>query len=238
LFGRIAPAGLAVAPARRNSGVPPALMSRASNGARHQEEPAMRSNLLCSAAIIATLFGAVAASAQDTPPGNAAGQNIGKPSDTAPRGPLPGPNATPPQAAAQPADGSNSVQPVPGAMPGSDTVPSTLSEKNAADDKLITVAYTFKNLTDEQRRAIYQALKDHPVRSAFNADIGTELPASMELQAMPDAVVAQVPQTRGYQFAVSDNRVLLVSPQTRIVVGVLPDAKGLETTGGRHSPQQ
>ena len=55
---------------------------------------------------------------------------------------------------------------------------------------------------------------------------------------MPDAVVAQVPQTKGYQFAVSDNRVLLVSPPTRIVVGVLPDAKGLETTGGRHSPQQ
>ncbi|HZN31888.1 MAG TPA: DUF1236 domain-containing protein [Xanthobacteraceae bacterium] len=202
----------------------------------------MRTNLLCSTAIIVTLLGVAAASAQGTPPGNApanaAGQDIGKPSDTAPRGPLPGPNATPPQAAAQPADGSNSVQPVPGAMPGSDTVPSTLSEKNAADDKLITVAYTFKNLTDEQRRAIYQALKDHPVRSAFNADIGTELPASMELQAMPDAVVAQVPQTRGYQFAVSDNRVLLVSPPTRIVVGVLPDAKGLETTGGRHSPQQ
>jgi hypothetical protein len=60
----------------------------------------------------------------------------------------------------------------------------------------------------------------------------------MELQAMPDAVVAQVPQTKGYQFAVSDNRVLLVSPPTRIVVGVLPDAKGLETTGGRHSPKQ
>jgi hypothetical protein len=180
----------------------------------------MHTHLLRSAAIVLTLVGAVAASAQDTPR-NATGQDIGKPSDTAPRGPLPGPNATPPQAAAQPADGGT-VQPVPGAMPGSDTVPSTLSEKNAADDKLITVAYTFKNLTDEQRRAIYQALKDHPVRSEFNADIGTELPASMELQAMPDAVVAQVPQTKGYQFAVSDNRVLLVSPPTRIVVGVLP----------------
>jgi hypothetical protein len=132
----------------------------------------------------------------------------------------------------------NGALTAPGAPTDVDTVPAKFSQKNADDDKLITVAYTFKNLTDEQRRAIYQALKDHPVRSAFNADIGTELPASMELQAMPDAVVAQVPQTKGYQFAVSDNRVLLVSPPTRIVVGVLPDAKGLETTGGRHSPQQ
>ena len=43
-----------------------------------------------------------------------------------------------------------------------DTVPAKLSGKNAADDKLITVAYTFKKLTDEERRAIYQGLKDHP----------------------------------------------------------------------------
>ncbi len=188
----------------------------------------MRNNLLRSTAIMLMLLGGIAASAQDA----------GKPSDTGPRGPLPGPNANPPQAIAHPSGASNEVQPVPGAMPGSDTVPSMLSEKNAADDKLITLAYTFKNLSDEQRRAIYQALKDHPAGSAFNADVGIELPASVDLQAMPDAVTAQVPQTRGYQFAVADNRVLLVSPPTRIVVGVFPDGKDVETIGGRRSPQQ
>ncbi len=64
---------------------------------------------------------------------------------------------------------------VPGAPANTDTVPAKFSQKNAADDELITVAYTFKTLTDEQRRAIYQALKDQPA-SAFNAEIGTELP--------------------------------------------------------------
>src|SRR6266853_53217 len=69
----------------------------------------------------------------------------------------------------------NGALAVPGAPANTDTVPAKFSAKNAADDELITVAHTFKTLTDEQRRAIYQALKDQPA-SAFNAEIGTELP--------------------------------------------------------------
>jgi hypothetical protein len=105
-------------------------------------------------------------------------------------------------------------------MPGSDAVPSTLSEKNAADDKLVTFAYTFKNLTDEQRRAIYQALKSQPAPSAApNATIGVMLPPSVELRPVPPEVVARVPQTNGYRYIVAGDKVLLVSPETRVVVG-------------------
>jgi hypothetical protein len=125
---------------------------------------------------------------------------------------------------------------VPGAPADSDTVPAKFSAKNAADDKLITVAYTFKNLTDEQRGAIYQALKGQPAGSAFNADVGTELPPAVDLHAVPHEVTARVPQTEGYQYTVADNRVLLVSPPTRIVVGVFPEAKGIEAGEGRRSP--
>ena len=39
--------------------------------------------------------------------------------------------------------------------PNTDTVPAKFSAKNAADDALITVAYTFKTLTDDERRAIF-----------------------------------------------------------------------------------
>src|SRR3954462_5016979 len=128
----------------------------------------MRANLLRSTILALALCGA----------GFASAQNAG----TSPDGQVPGPNATQPQASAHPAGADKSVQPVPGAMSGSDTVPSTLSEKNAADDKLITVAYTFKNLTDEQRRAIYQALKSQATPGpAPNAEIGVELPSSVEL---------------------------------------------------------
>src|SRR3954466_6645879 len=137
-----------------------------------------------------------------------------------PHGTVPGPNATPAGAEANSKSADNPVQPAPGAMRGSDAVPSTLSEKNAADDKLITVAYTFKNLSDEQRRTIYEALKDQSVPgSAPKVEIGAELPIAIELRPVPREVVTRVPQTDGYEYTVAGNKVLLVSPPTRIVVG-------------------
>ena len=61
-------------------------------------------------------------------------------------------------------------------------MPSKFSAKNAADDKLIVLAYTLKLLTDEQRRAIYDELKGQRAGAAFNADIAVELPSSVELR--------------------------------------------------------
>ena len=66
---------------------------------------------------------------------------------------------------AKPADNSvfvNGALAVPGAPENTDTVPAKFSEQNAADDKLSIAAYTFKLLTEEQRRAIYTALKGQP----------------------------------------------------------------------------
>ena len=125
---------------------------------------------------------------------------------------------------------------VPGAPANSDTVPAKFSEQNAANDKLITVAHTFKALSDEQRRAIFQALKDQPAGSALNADVGTELPPTVDLHAVPREVTERVPHTEGYEYTVADNRVLLVSPPTRIVVGVFPDPKDIKAGEGRRSP--
>src|SRR5262245_49817088 len=116
----------------------------------------------------------------------------------------------------------NGALAVPGAPANTDTVPAKFSKKNAADDELITVAYTFKTLTDDERRAIYQALKGQPA-AAFNADVGTEVPPGVELHPVPNEVAARVPQTRGYRYVVVNDRVLLVGT-SRIVVGVFADA--------------
>src|SRR5262245_33385540 len=125
----------------------------------------------------------------------------------------------------------NGALAVPDAPADTETVPAKFSAKNAADDKLITVAYTFKTLTDEQRRAIFDALKGQPA-AAVNADVGTELPPGIELRAVPDEVAARVPQTKGYRYAVTNNRVLLVGT-TRIVVGVFGDANAPASEGRR-----
>src|SRR5262249_25531872 len=112
---------------------------------------------------------------------------------------------------------------VPGALANTDTVPAKFSAKNAGDDELITTAYTFKTLTDGERRAIYQPLKDQPAGSVFNADIGTKLPPGIELRPVPDQLAARVPQTRDYRYAAAMDRVLLVGTG-RIVAGVFADA--------------
>jgi hypothetical protein len=118
----------------------------------------------------------------------------------------------------------------------SDGEPGRFSAQNADDDKLVILAYTFKMLNDEQRHAIYQALKDQPAGQAFNADIGVQLPPAVELHPMPAEVANRVPQTKDYRYAISDNRVLLVAPINRVVVGVFPDAKAVEAGQGRRTP--
>jgi hypothetical protein len=130
----------------------------------------------------------------------------------------------------------NGALAVSGAPVDTDTVPAKYSAKNAADDKLITVAYTFKSLTVDERQAIFQALKDQPAGSAFNADVGAVLPWAVQLRALPGEVTARVPQTEGYQYAVAENRILLVSPPTRIVVGVFADRKEPDASEGRRTP--
>jgi len=140
----------------------------------------------------------------------------------------------------KPADNSvfvNGALAVPGAPENVDTVPSKFSAKNAADDKLITLAYTFKLLTNEQRRAIYDGLKGQPAGPAFNADVGVELPLSVELRPVPDDVAARVQQTGEYRYAVAADRVLLVSPVNRVVVGVfMDDVQAPKADQGRRTP--
>ncbi|HYY37569.1 MAG TPA: hypothetical protein VE801_07520 [Xanthobacteraceae bacterium] len=128
----------------------------------------------------------------------------------------------------------NGALAVEGAAANTDTVPAKYSQKNAADDELITTAYTFKTLGDDERRAIYEALKGQPARSAFNADIGTELPPEIELRAVPDDLAARVPQTKDYQYALAHDRVLLVGT-SRVVAGVFADAN-VPVSEGRRGP--
>ncbi len=137
------------------------------------------------------------------------------------------PSAAPPANAAF----VNGALAVPGAPANTDTVPAKFSAKNAADDALITIAYTFKTLTDDERRAIYQALKGQPA-AAFDADVGTELAPAIELRPVPNEVAARVPQTKGYRYAVTNDRVLLVGT-SRIVVGVFGDASASVGEGRR-----
>ena len=118
----------------------------------------------------------------------------------------------------------NGALAVPGAPAQSDTVPAKFSAKNAADDKLITLAYTFKMLTSDQQQAIYQALKDRPAGVAVEADVGVELPPAIQPSPIPEELAHRIPETRGYHYIVAAEKVLLVAPGNRIIVAVLKQA--------------
>jgi hypothetical protein len=117
-------------------------------------------------------------------------------------------------------NGSLAVQ---GAPTETETTPAKYSKKNAADDKLITVAYTFKALPNDQRQAIYLALKNEPAVTAPGTQVGTVLSIAVPTREIPPQLATNVPAARGFHFLVSDNRVVLISPATRIVVGVFTD---------------
>jgi hypothetical protein len=142
----------------------------------------------------------------------------------------PGPSATTPQADQHMPQVNAQGQPVPGAMPGSQTVPSTISKENAAADKQPIAAYTFKMLTADQRAEVFNALKGKAQSQSLKAEIGTELPLSVALQPVPDALAAKVPRTKGYDYIAANNKVYLVQAPTRFVVGVF-EAPNSATTG-------
>jgi hypothetical protein len=198
----------------------------------------MRSDLLRTSVFALAFVGSIGvAAAQQPPPADAQQRSQQENAQQTPSGKMGAeepsshaPNAKPQENAAF----VNGALAVPGAPANTDTVPAKFSAKNAADDELITVAYTFKALTDDQRRAIYEALKGQPAGFAFNADLGTELPPGIELRAVPDELAARVPQTRGYRYAVTNDRVLLVGT-SRIVGGVFADAN-VPVSEGRRTP--
>jgi hypothetical protein len=201
----------------------------------------MRPELLRpSAVLVLTLLGTAGiAAAQQSPPAEPQQQQQQEKAQQTPSGQMGKEEPSSHAPSQKPADNSvfvNGALAVPGA-PETDTVPAKFSTKNAADDKLITLAYTFKLLTSEQRRAIYDGLKGQPAGTAFNADVGVELPLSVELRPVPNDVAARVQQTGDYRYAVAADRVLLVSPVNRVVVGVfMDDVQAPKGDQGRRTP--
>jgi hypothetical protein len=119
---------------------------------------------------------------------------------------------------------------VPGAPADTDTVPSKVSARNAASDKLPTVAFVLKGLTDDQRREIVQALGGRPDLALSSADVadtfvvGSEIPSRVALQALapvPDALAAKVPELRGTGFMRAGGSLVLVDLDNSLVIGVL-----------------
>jgi hypothetical protein len=80
-------------------------------------------------------------------------------------------------------------------------------------------------LTAQQRQQVYQmVMKEKPSAAApagISLRIGAKVPATVELQDLPDAVASQMPNLRQYKFIVAQNQVVLVDPSSNEIVEII-----------------
>jgi hypothetical protein len=114
---------------------------------------------------------------------------------------------------------------VPGAATDGETVPSKYSARNAAIDKLPTVAFSLR-LTDAQKREIYGQLHGGSgglALSPGHAMVGAEIPADTalrDLRPVPESLIARFPALRWTSYLIEGPNVLLTNANN-MVVGVL-----------------
>ena len=93
-------------------------------------------------------------------------------------------------------------------------------------------------LTEEKRTNVGQTLaKDGNLNRATNVNvsvnIGTRLPRSVRLVALPASIISIVPEYRSYHYVVVEDRICIVEPSSYEIVEVIPISG---QTAGRGGP--
>lgn len=80
-------------------------------------------------------------------------------------------------------------------------------------------------LTTAQRQTVFQSVsktqKNHAAPTGFRVSVGAQVPAGIELAALPDTLATLIPATRGYAVAMVEKQVMIVDGRTRQVVAVV-----------------
>lgn len=106
------------------------------------------------------------------------------------------------------------------------------AQDNAAAGKAKQV-----DLSGDKRSKVQTAFRDAGnVKRRTNVDIsisiGRRLPRDWDFVAIPESVVAIVPEYRGYRFAYVDDEYVLVEPDTYEVVAMIPAERSTATSAG------
>ena len=83
-------------------------------------------------------------------------------------------------------------------------------------------------LTDEERARIHAriiGMRGAPTADVPPPELLNALPASVPLHDLPSDMGREIPLVQGYKFVKLDDRILLVSPATRVVVSEIPRYK-------------
>ncbi len=172
------------------------------------------------ALLTAALFGSLGPAFAQTPPANTGNvQSAQSPKVPGHTG-IEEPSAKPePAKASGPAVFVDGKLDAPDAPADTSTRPSKFSTNNARLDELPIMARG-PALTDAQRKLILERVKSAGTAApASYAGPTTQLPATLATQPWPADILSQVPSLRGTNFVAVPGKVLLVRPDTSIVVG-------------------
>lgn len=146
-----------------------------------------------------------------TPNAHPGGENAGRDAAAAP------PMMNPPTTGVAPVAPGGAGAPI-GATP--QTTPSKFSTDNDAKDKAPIMAMPLA-LDDAQKQHIYRSIMANPQGQTLAIDVkpAQQLPSNVVLYDLPADVTEQIPAVRDYKYVRLDNKILLVSPPNRTVVG-------------------
>jgi hypothetical protein len=99
------------------------------------------------------------------------------------------------------------------------TAPSTVSAENDKLDKLPVIAYSFW-LTDADKQLIIQGVANAPKADGKinNAKVADLLPPGVESVSFPAEVAQKLPMAGRYAYVKTENRVLVIDPNLKIIV--------------------
>jgi len=77
-------------------------------------------------------------------------------------------------------------------------------------------------IAPEKRTIIRERLSTaEPVTVQENVTVGWTVPETVELRTVPDTIVSDIPDVKGYRYFVYNDNVVLVDPETRKVVTIV-----------------
>jgi hypothetical protein len=107
----------------------------------------------------------------------------------------------------------------PGAPQATQDEPAKFSAKNNMDDKTPTMAWPVP-LTDQQKREVYNRLGKTPGPVvAINAKPADKIDDWTAFQELPADLADKIPFLRDYKYVKLADKILLVNPRERIVIG-------------------
>ena len=82
--------------------------------------------------------------------------------------------------------------------------------------------------SDEERGRIFDGImriSDAPITEVVAPEVADPLPEEVPMQELPPELVGEIPLVRGHKFVKFDDRILVVSSASRLVVAMIPRYK-------------